>query len=213
MKITKIIIGVSLAIIGGGLFCLFKFNINFESPKFFSPSNTSKQNVKGNQSNAFNIHDSKNTNIDITYSDRPKLVMDKIKFAERYPSEFDKFPDNMKGIIEDNAVLLKHYSPSEVVRLTPAIVNSNEGIPLKQARIQLIFGQGVVVEEHRGWVEQEVNSRYSYKFNEPINNTPLNTPYSIFVKFPQPAKYQIIALIDGEYLEGVKEVKYFIELY
>lgn len=184
MKITKIKIVVSL-IISIGSFYLVKFNIiNFENFSFI-----------------------------INFLSKPKLAMDKIKFAERYPSEFDKFPDNMKGIIEDNAVLLKHYSPSEVVRLTPAIVNSNEGIPLKQARIQLKFGQGVVAEEHRGWDEQEVNSRYSYKFTEPINNTPLNTPYSIFVKFPQPAKYQIIALIDGEYLEGVKEVKYFIELY
>lgn len=184
MKI-KIII-VALLVIFGGLFCLVKFNIiNIEKFNIFN----------------FNVFN------------KPKLAMDKIKFAERYPSEFNKFPDNTNGIIEQNATLSKHYSPNEAARLTPAIVNLNEGIPLEQARIQLIFGEGVVVEEHQGWDVQEVNRRYSYKFNEPINNIPLNTGYSIFVKFPKPGKYQITALIDGQYLESIKEVNYFIEVY
>lgn len=220
MKITRIKIGVVLVISISGLFCIFKFNIiNIERLNLFSPSNTSSQNVKGDQSPAINVQGSKNTNINIDYSNKPKLAMDKIKFSERYAYEFDNYlgsaniPGNMSRIIENNAILRKRYNPNEAVRLTPGIVNSNKGMPLNQARIQLIFGQGVVVEEYRGWDEQEVNSRYSYKFNEPINNTSRNTDYSIFIKFPKPAKYQITASIDGEYLEGTKEVTYFIELY
>ena len=175
--------------------------------------------MKGGQSSAINVQGSQNTNINIDYSNKPKLVMDKIRFAERYAYEFDKYlgsanePRNMSRIIEQNAILRKRYNPNEAVRLTPAIINDNEGIPLKQARIQLIFGQGIVVKNHQGWDEQEVNGRYSYKFNEPINNTALNTDYSIFVQFPKPGRYQIVALIDGEYLEGMKKVIYFIELY
>jgi len=192
MKKTKnIIVIASVIIVGIGGFCIFQFNlINFEKVSLI-----------------------------VNFFIKPKLAMDKIKFSERYAYEFDNYlgsanePRNMSRIIEQNAILRKRYNPNETVRLTPAIVNFNKGIPLKQARIQLIFEQGIIVEDYQGWTEQEVNSRYSYKFNEPISNIPLNTSYSIFVKFPKPVKYQITALIDGEYLEGTKEVTYFIESY
>ncbi len=192
IKKYKIRITLTVVLLFSGLFCLVKFNI-------------------------INIEDF--TFIKFSRTDKPKLVMDKIRFGERYAYEFDNYlgsanePRNMSRIIEQNAILRKRYNPNEAVRLTPAIINDNEGIPLKQARIQLIFGQGIVAKNHRGWDEQEVNGRYSYKFNEPINNTALNTDYSIFIQFPKPGRYQIVALIDGEYLEGMKEVIYFIELY
>ena len=184
----------------------------------FHGSNTPNQTINSDRSNAINIQGSQNTNINIDYSNRPKLVMDKIMLGERYAYEFDNYldsanePGNMSRIIEQNAILQKRYNSNENVRLTPAIMNFNEGIPLKQARIQLVFSQGVVIEDTQGWVAQEVNGRYSWKFNESINNTGLNTD-SIFVKFPKPGQYRLVALIDGENLEGIKEIDYFIELY
>ncbi|MBU1853960.1 MAG: hypothetical protein KJ957_07950 [Candidatus Omnitrophica bacterium] len=180
--------------------------------------NTPSQTIDGDQSNAINIQGLQNTNINIDYANRPKLAMDKIMFGERYAYEFNNYlgsanePGNMSRIIEQNAILQKRYNANENVRLTPAIINFNEGIPLKQARIQLVFSQGVVIEDTQRWAVQEVNGRYSWKFNESINNTGLNTD-SIFVKFPKPGQYRLMALIDGENLKGIKEVDYFIELY
>lgn len=194
MKITKIKISFSLAVVlFSGLFCLAKLNIiNIENFTFFSLQSAPK---------------------------RPTLAIDRIILFERYAYEFDSYlgstgeAGNNSRIIEQNAVLRKPYSFNNKVRITPAVANFNEGIPLEQARIQFTFDQGVIVKNHQGWAEQEVNSRYSYKFSEPINNVPLNTGNSLFVSFPEQGRYKINVLIDGKYLESLKEVNYSIELY
>jgi hypothetical protein len=217
MKKTKIKVGISLLFVVSGLFCLVKLNIiNFEDFTFLSWQSAPTQTIQGDQSSAFNVQNSPNANISVTnVTEKPTLAIDKVKLSERYPYEFDNYLGSTgeAGYIEQNTILRKHYTLNNRVRITPVIANLNEGIPFKQARIQLIFDQDIVIEDYRGWVEQEVNSRYSFKFGEPINNVPLNTSNSIFVSFPEPRRYRIKALIDGEYLKGVKEVNYFIESY
>lgn len=190
MKITKNKVTITLLFVVSGLFCLVNLNvINIENFTFFSRQSA------------------------------PPLAMNKIALSERYAYEFDNYlgsankPGNMSRIIEQNAILRKPYTLNNNVRITPGIANFNEGMSLKQARIQYIFDQGIIVKSHLGWAEQEVNSRYSCKFSEPISNVPLNTRNSLFVSFPEPGRYKIRVLIDGEHLEGLKEVQYFIELY
>ncbi|UCD55522.1 MAG: hypothetical protein JSV93_01615 [Candidatus Omnitrophota bacterium] len=148
-----------------------------------------------------------------------KLDPNKIKLSERYAYSFDNYlgstgePWNNSRVIEQNAILRRRYNPAEKVRLTPGIINHNEGIPLEEATIELIFGQGIVVEDCKRWTVQEVNGRYSWEFRKSINNRGRNSDDSIFIRFPRPDRYLITAVIDGKYLDGRKEVSYSIELY
>lgn len=155
------------------------------------------------------------TSITIPTTEKPDIG--NIKIAERYAYEFDYYQDssneagNNSRIIEDNAILRQKYNADNNVRITLGIANFNKGIPIEDAGLQVLFDKGVVVHDHYRWVVQEVNSRYSFSFEQNINNTPLNAD-SIFVHFINPGKHSIRVLIDGAYLPR-KEVTYFIELY
>jgi hypothetical protein len=147
-----------------------------------------------------------------------RIEMDKIKLFERYAYGFDNYldstnePRNMSRIIEQGAVLRRRYNPNEGVRLTLGIENGNGGIPLEQARLQVLFEDRATIQSYGRWEEQEVNSRYSSKFHEKINNTPLNAD-SVFVRFRRPGRQHIKALIDGRYLLEAKRIDFYIDLY
>jgi hypothetical protein len=146
-----------------------------------------------------------------------KPAMEKIKLTERYAYEFDYYQgsshesENNSRIIENNAILKQKYNAKKDIRITLGIANFNEGIPIREANLQVLFDKDVVIQDHFRWVEQEVNSRYSFRFGQNINNTPLNVD-SIFVRFTRPGKHRIRVLIDGTYLSK-KEVTYFLDLY
>lgn len=148
---------------------------------------------------------------------QPKPDSEKINLIERYAYEFDNYlnstttPGNNSRVIKQDAKLRKKYNPNANIRLTLGIANENMGIPLVEPRLQVLFKRDVSIQNFGRWVPQEVNSRYSWKFNESINNTPLNAD-SIFVSFSQPGIYPITVSIDGSYLRR-KEITYFLDLY
>lgn len=148
---------------------------------------------------------------------QPKPNAEKINLVERYAYEFDNYLNsttasgNNSRIIQQGAKLRKKYNPNTNVRLTLGIANENKGIPLAEARLQVLFKGDLSIQNFGRWVPQETNSRYSWKFSENINNTPLNAD-SIFVRFSQPGVYPITVSIDGTYLRR-KEITYFLDLY
>lgn len=169
------------------------------------------------------VHGSNNTVININNptiaNQGPQLDSSKIELGERYAYAFNHFKGamnelgNESRIIKPGDTLKKRYDPNQTVRITPSISNGNKGMSLEEVLLQMVFlDHGLIVERGGGWQTEVVNQRYSFYFAQGINNTPMNTDPSIFVKFPGTGKYKIIGYIDGSGIEEI-EVPFTIELH